>query len=218
MAEVDADVWVLTESGIDVSPGADFTLVARSAPRRPGTDAEHWVMIWARLPARAARPTRDDEYAACASFPTPTGPMSVYGTVLPWCGAPWRGHPSAGAVAYAAALRAQSEDWRALATDGDLCVAGDFNQDLAERHYYWSAEARRHLREALRTSGLAAVTAAPTDPVSALTGGAMACIDHVCLSTKLAARAASPPTAWRSQVGGRRISDHPGVMITLADV
>lgn len=220
MAEWDADIWVLTESRDDVVPRGQFRAIARSALRPGGSRDERWVTIWTRVEDAdaASLPTQDSEFTACATFPgMPRGPLTVYGTVLPWSGSIWRGYPSAGAVAYGAAIDVQAIDWRELGERGEVCVAGDFNQDLVDRHYYWSGAAREHLARALNASQLTAATGGDTDPVRRLTDGAAACIDHICLSPSLNSRLASPPIAWASERGGRRISDHPGVMVVLAD-
>lgn len=101
MAEIDADVWVLTETRDDFAPGAKYRAVASSDPRPDGKIVERWVTIWTRPPGGVARSTRDGEFTACAVLPrTPVGPLTEYGTVLPWRGSTWRGHASAGAEAY----------------------------------------------------------------------------------------------------------------------
>ena len=215
MAEMDADVWVLTESRRDLSPGTDYRLVAESAPRDDADADERWVTIWTRVEGGSPRATRDDQFTACASI---GGLLNVYGTVLPWRGSTWRGHPSANAEAYIAALSVQHEDWRELRDEpAELCVAGDFNQDLSVRSYYWSLKARAYLEFALRECDLVATTAAPNDPVWQLTGGEAACIDHVCLSAGLLRRLSGAPIAWRPERDGRNISDHPGVAVTLTE-
>jgi endonuclease/exonuclease/phosphatase family metal-dependent hydrolase len=213
-----ADIWVLTETRLSMSPGAAYRCVASSGARQAiGSGSERWVSIWTSLPEGERRDTRDPEYAACAVFPVPSGgTIAVYGTVLPWVGHVWRGHPSNGARAFCAALSAQAQDWRELAGEEvALCVTGDFNQDLSERHYYGSATGRRQLRNTLSECGLTAVTAGADDPVRRLGDGAHACIDHVCLSDALRARMAEPARAWLPERDGRRLSDHPGITVEL---
>jgi hypothetical protein len=216
-----ADIWVLTETRLSMSPGAGYRRIASSGVRHAiGSGTERWVSIWTSFPDGDERPTRDSEYSACAVFPDPTGgALAVYGTVLPWVGHAWRGHPSTGARAFCAALSAQAEDWRELAAEHvAVCVTGDFNQDLSEKHYYGSATGRRQLRHTLTKCGLTAVTAGADDPVRRLDEGAQACIDHVCLSDALRARMAEPARAWLPERDGRRLSDHPGVVVDLRGV
>ena len=215
-----ADIWVLTETRLSMSPGAAFRCVASSSQRQAiGSGTERWVSIWTSLPEGEPRDTGDPEFTACAVFPDPAGgALAVYGTVLPWVGYAWRGHPSTGARAFCAALSAQAEDWRGLAAENlALCVTGDFNQDISEKHYYGSAAGRRQLRDTLSECGLTAVTAGADDPVRRLGDGVHACIDHVCLSDSLRARMAEPATAWLPERDGRRLSDHPGVVVELRE-
>jgi endonuclease/exonuclease/phosphatase family metal-dependent hydrolase len=90
-------------------------------------------------------------------------------------------------------------------------VAGDFNQDLADTHYYGSRANRRQLTAALQRAGLVALTGSGGDPVR-MGSAPNACIDHICMS-------ASPRWLFRSvsrwpdlSNADRRISDHFGVV------
>ena len=213
IACVDADIWILTETRDSLTPGATHSCVASSRSRALG---ERWISIWSRYPG-VQRPTSDDEYAACAILDVGArGQIALYGMVLPWAGSTWGGHPSANATAYRGAVDAQSGDWIALGKAfTDVCVAGDFNQDLSTKHYYWSAEARRVLRAALTKSNLEAMTGGEDDPVRRITDGAAACIDHVCLSSSLASRSSGGAQAWSGTIDTRRVSDHPGIYVDL---
>lgn len=218
MREIDADVWVLTESRRDLSPGPAYALVAESAPREEADADERWVTIWTRLEGGVPHVTRDDQFTACAKIAgRRDGALYVYGTVLPWRGSSWRGHASPDAQAYGEALSVQTDDWCELRCKGDLCVAGDFNQDLSDPPFYWSLRARALLERALRYCALTATTAAPNDPVRKLTDHAQACIDHVCLSPGLASRVSGAAAAWRPEIDARKISDHPGIVVMLSD-
>ena len=93
---------------------------------------------------------------------TKIGDVVIYACVLPWIGSPWRGVPSAGGRAFGAALDTYREDWKRLNEmfpQAVLIVAGDFNQDLATRHYYGSRDQRKALRAALDEAKLDAATA-----------------------------------------------------------
>jgi hypothetical protein len=152
---VDADVWVLTETWRELSPGAGYRLVAASGPARDReADAgELWVAAWSRLPgdAHMLGTTDPERTAAVRIAPPGARPTIVYGTVLPWL-SDARTPGVRGAEAFCAALDVQREDWARLrreAPEAGLCVAGDFNQDLAARHYYGSARGRAALADAL---------------------------------------------------------------------
>lgn len=219
--QIDATIWVLTESRDSVSPGAGFRLVAKSQANVRGENDERWVSIWTSLPDSRSRPTRDEEFAACAEIVVGRSVLAVYGTVLPWRGSKWREHDSANASAYRAALAAQVADWRDLrgeAGANGLCVTGDFNQDLSDKPYYWSQGTRQLLEHSLAQLELVAVTRHPIDPVRELMGGERACIDHICLSRNVADRQIGRAHAWAPTHGERELSDHPGVWIELADL
>ena len=219
MADVDAHVWVLTESRDCVTPGPGYRRIAHSTAHARGDNDERWVSIWTIFPNAVLRRTRDEEYSACAIVALSSDvALAVYGTVLPWRGSVWRGHASANATAYQAALSAQAEDWRELRDMPEvrgICVAGDFNQDLSDTPYYWSNTARHLLQRTLDDCGLAATTSEPTDPVRAVTNGAKACIDHICLSQRAMTSQVGTSHAWAPTNDGRTLSDHPGVWIEL---
>lgn len=220
MASVDADVWVLTETWRDLAPGEGHRLIAESAsaPDRESAAGERWVAVWSRLPGAAdALPTADAERTAATRLTAPGSRATiVYGTVLPWL-SDARREPR-GADAFCAALEAQREDWDRLrreSPDAELCVAGDFNQDLASRHYYGSKRGRAALAAALERTGLVCLTAGAGDPVP-LRGG-KASIDHLCVSAGLVGDRDSALVAWPGvSEHGARLTDHFGVAVTLA--
>lgn len=212
-------MWILTETHDAVEPTSGGRYTSTSSEPRPGTSAgERWVTIWSRLPVLRQHATSDPIRTAAATVALRDGTsLLVYGTVLPWCGDPRHGHPSKGSVAYKAALAEPANDWHRLQQEfpeAALCVAGDFNQDLSDRHYYWSREAREALRRTLCETELEAVTGGELDPVARASDGQKRCIDHVCLSQSLAGNAYSE--AWSPRIGERNVSDHYGIAITLS--
>lgn len=129
MAEVNADVWVLTETYQAFSPGADFRLIAHSAeaPDREAGRGECWVAVWSRLAAELVPLTEDLERVAAAKIGRD---VVVVGTVLPW-NSDTRDPRLSGKAAFLARLEEQARDWTRLqGSTGGLFVAGDFNQDL----------------------------------------------------------------------------------------
>jgi hypothetical protein len=222
MRRIDADVWVLTETHRDMSPGPEFQAVASIGADRPQKFGECWTMIWSRLPILGREDTSDPTRTACMRLQDPAaGAFIVFGTVLPWLGSRWRGVAAANGQAFHAALRAQEADWRRIrsAYPGDsFCLAGDFNQDLCSRHFYGSRMGREVLRAVLHETGLVCVTAHPHDPVRAATSGVRANIDHICLSQPLAKRQRGTAGSWPDPDEiGRRLTDHFGVWIDLDD-
>lgn len=220
MERIDADIWVLTEAHHDLAPAAGFEGTWTRVADRDGAVGEVWTAIWSRYPLQPLPATRDEARAVGALVePGHRRPVVVYGTVLPWLGSSWRGHPGAGGVAFAAALEAQLADWlhlRERYRDCDFILAGDFNQDLAIRHHYGSRRNQQVLRSALDTAGLQCLTSGDQDPVWRGTGGYRATVDHICANPELAARALHPASCWpagRDPQASR--SDHFGVVVQV---
>lgn len=181
MNHVNADVWVLTETNVEFSPGADFDLLAHSAdaPDRNAENGECWVAIWSRLAGSSIQMTADCERVAAAMI----SGCAVVGTVLPWL-SDSRDSKLTGEALFRARLSEQAEDWRQLRTGGAFCVAGDFNQDLLPAgHYYGSRGGRAALREALLSCELDCLTGGNNDPLSCAPGRAN--IDHICVHQML---------------------------------
>lgn len=220
MEAIDADVWVLTETVEDISPGAGYVGVGTTgSDRDQGTD-EVWTKIWSRWPIEALPPTSDPVRCVAARVVHPQRePFVVYGTVLPWSRDRWRGFRAAGGVAFGAALDAQATDWAKLREEypeDDLLVMGDLNQQLGvgEPWYYGSKLNESRLREALTRLSLVAFTGGANDPVRRESAD-MACIDHICGPARLSTKVRST-TRWPEApkpVAG--LSDHFGVAVEL---
>ena len=220
MERVAADIWVLTETHRDLSPGPAYTCVAYSAdaPDRDSASGECWVAIWSRLPAEPV--TLEAEPARTAAARVNTGgrqTLQVVGTVLPWL-SDRRNLPLRGAAAFCDSLGRQAAEWRRLRAsepESILCVAGDFNQDLATRHFYGSAAGRAGLRQALRDAGLVCVTAGSGD--SPESGDGYVGIDHICVSEWLVkARLSRTIPLETLPMHGNRLTDHEGVCVEIS--
>lgn len=214
--QVDADVWVLTETHCELTPGDGYKSIAsdvRCSPRNKRVDeGSSWVTIWARtaLSPRREHVTCGMRTAAC-TLDTKRGPFWIFGTVLPWYT-----DREAGSVADEAAR--QKVDWLRLSSRAALpqvpgCVAGDFNVDLGGGpHYYGSRESKAAVQKCLDDAGLTLLTGHQhlTAPDSNF-----GLIDHIAVSHKIA-----DPGVTRSAWGtlnarGQKLSDHPGVAVVI---
>lgn len=218
MAAIAADVWVLTETHRDVSPGSGFRLAAHSesAPDRPAD--ERWTAIWVRDEIEATQTaTHDAERTACVKMTTRSGQsLFVYGTVLPWLTDDRHSHRK-GSDAFIEALAEQEADWlhiRRSEPDAGLCVTGDLNQDLLPTgHVYGSRAGRSALRSALLNAGLTCVTGEASDPLVSL-GKGLASVDHICVGGIPLPN--TPPQVWPTHDElGSRLTDHHGVAVDL---
>ena len=220
LRRIEADIWVLTESSMLLSPGDGYQAVTSRGTDRDGEADERWVTIWSRLPVVEELATADPVRTACVRLAQPGGgSLVVYGSVLPWLGSKWREHAATDGQAFAAALAAQAGDWRRIRSEhagAELCVAGDLNQDLRGRHYYGSGEGRTALARELEDCELLCITGGERDPVDRLTGGERASIDHICFSKNLAQRATAPSSWPEGSAPAPALSDHFGVWVDVA--
>jgi endonuclease/exonuclease/phosphatase family metal-dependent hydrolase len=219
MQVVDADIWVLTESHAQVSPGDTYHLAARSG-HAGATDAdESWVAVWSRVDATPVSTTDRDRTAAVEISIGSSRSAVVFGTVLPWLGSAWRNVPASNSAAFCASLAEQVTDWKRIREDDprrELCIAGDFNQDLlSEGHYYGSKAGRAAVRSALGTAMLSCPTSDPRDAVHRHTAGRAAGIDHICISAGLSAANAAVHVWPAPEARGATLSDHFGVCINV---
>lgn len=230
MGEIDADIWILTETNVCISPGHSYNSWSSPAEqpyRRPG---ERATMIWSRLPIRRTLPTfagmalREDAIApiypsysvlgehaspaVCAEVVTPLGPLLVYGTIITWFGDKGPHETSGYEEEQRRSIPLYADDWARFAVEGPLCVAGDFNARLRVPTDGLRAEtkvARELLSAALQRSDLVCTTV-----------DLGYCIDHICLSNVWAERA-GPPQQWQATYGSdeRPVSDHQGVFVDI---
>ena len=211
-----ADVWVLTETHDGFTPGCAFS--HSSAAGRDGHHlAEHrWVTIWSQHPIEPLEISDEERTAAVRVSPEGDNPFVVFGTVLPWIGSEWRGHPSA--AAFQAALAVQAQDWTRIRRDysrDEFFVLGDLNQTLVSSPSYGSRANRSALEAALAAAGLTVLTAGDSDPVRR-DSAPRASVDHICAQVDSTWRA-EPAVRWPdAPVPERRLSDHFGVSVALS--
>lgn len=180
MAEVNADVWVLTETWTTFSPGTGYKLLARS---KKAADLDRWtdrcwVSIWAKSPllGTAQEARKQPDRLACCRIEMPGRPtIVVIGTVLP-CRSDklWPG-----AKGFCESLASQSAEWRTLRGGLNSCmlvVAGDFNQSIPHERWYGFKKCAETLNGAFQELDLMCLTQGKCT----LTSGPR--IDHICIS------------------------------------
>lgn len=214
---VGADVWVLTETHSLFSPGDQFKKTSFSSLAGDRPVDELWVAIWVRreLVASPVQITGEPHRSAAVRLALGhSRHIVVFGTVLPW-----RGDCSTelrGAAKFEQSLAAQSSGWDGLVgVDDDLCVIGDYNQELSADGPVGTRRGRIALSTLLRSRGLTCVTANSRDPL--LERGWRASIDHVVVSNRLEART-SVVSIWPNEFPlPRGLSDHHGVCVTIPE-
>lgn len=214
---VGADVWVLTETHPLFSPGDSFEGISSSSVAGDRPAGERWVSIWVRrgIPASEVQVTGEPERSAAVRVALgELRTMVIFGTVLPWRGD--RSTEARGAEKFEQSLAAQSRQWGSLTGDGDdLCVIGDFNQELSDDGPVGTKRGRIALSTLLRLHGLTCVTANDRDPLPRRAGRAS--IDHVVVSDRLQV-ATSVTSIWPEAPSLLKgLSDHYGVCVSIPD-
>jgi endonuclease/exonuclease/phosphatase family metal-dependent hydrolase len=205
LEEINADIWILTETQATIQPVACPHLATTTYY----ANEESYATIWSRYPIVYTHATCDPRLSVCVELETPLGHCLVYGTIITYAhegtqsGAKlWENHY--------AAIAAQSQDWQKLAQTGlPLIVAGDFNETLHGKHSYGTQRGRTQLLEALQDCQLKPVTADNS------IGHA---IDHICLSQHWLDQL-QPLTKnnqfQRHTNDKKPVSDHDGLWIDL---
>jgi hypothetical protein len=217
MAEVDADVWVLTETWKDFAPVVDgYKLVSESCA---AVDLEswpdrRWVAIWvkSKFDAETVEVHSQPDRMACARM-NQSGKLSVVviGTVLPWGNFDklWRGDDG-----FCAAFAIQEAEWEGLRGSpktSSLAVLGDFNLAIPYKRYYGPERGGIALKTAFDKHDLVCLTEG-NDPLTEKPR-----IDHICVS-RSGLRPSFLPQAgeWAIPcIGEKEITDHSGVFANL---
>jgi hypothetical protein len=209
-----ADIWILTETRPQATPGEGYTCAASSCQARDYPTNDRWVSIWVheRLRWEAQGMSADPERSAAVRILRGDQPaLFVIGTVLPWRSDD-RHNALRGAEAFCHELQRQACEWRALRCAhlaDEFCIAGDFNQELVGSIGAGSRKGRDMLVGTLRDLGLRCVTA--TEPAAGKAAG----IDHIVVSRGLLA---SELEFWPAMIGELKgLTDHYGVYAELQD-
>jgi endonuclease/exonuclease/phosphatase family metal-dependent hydrolase len=214
-----ADVWVLTESHPDFVPAPGYVRHAVSAEAPDRRSGGRWVVIWVRTGVDASPLAVTSEPERMAAIQVHRGtrrPLLVFGTVLPWRG-DGRRREVRGGQAFAHSLRLQATDWasaRAGVPGAELCIAGDFNQELGADGPVGTRVGQSALEETLERLDLECVTGGIRDPL--LSRGWRASIDHILISRGI--RTDGTVEIWPEQFPlSGMLSDHHGVCVRVVD-
>lgn len=213
LREIDADLWVLTETHSAITLDGYHCL---ATPAQPGyhAEGESFAAIWSRWPIRRSIPTFDPHFAACAEINSPLGPLLVFGTIITYANDRGINGKSRRWEEHRKSIAAHAADWlrlRAEFPDHLICVAGDFNQSRDGSGWYEDAQSVANLSLALDQASLCCVT----ELDMRAHGLSRATIDHICLSHPLAT-AVQAVGAWEGKTkDGERMSDHNGIFVEI---
>lgn len=215
MADVCADIWVLTETWFGFCPCDGYRLVSQSSEAEDlGTGSNRcWVSIWAKscFNSRSYDIRCQPQRMACGRIEIP-GQMDIVavGTVLPWVS----DKSFLGTDGFCKAVREQDDDWAPHQTGLEPCaylVAGDFNQSLPHISRYGSKDGETAVNSVLEKHGLRCFTESKVLP----SGKPM--IDHICFSQScLKSKSVPNVGTWDTPlINEKPITDHVGVFVDL---
>lgn len=202
--EINADIWILTETNDAINPGKEYFKAASYS--QPEWNGFNYTTIWSRFPIKRLQ-TYDPTLAVCVEIETHVGSFLVYGTIITWAhdgvsdgeAKVWERHYQS--------IKLHGKDWAKLNQGLPFCVAGDFNEALSQPLYYGTAKGREMLNDALEQNNLICVTA--NDEIGYN-------IDHICLSVEWAKRV-SNVNKWQAyKANGKPVSDHYGISVDLS--
>lgn len=207
--EVNADLWILTETNASISPGDDYFSAATLPVPNYHSLGESFTTIWTKWRMIRQIHTFDPECAICVEVESPLGLMVVYGTIITYANDRGTDGKSKRWVEHRKSIRKHSDDWQRIRREFPnhyFIVGGDFNQSRDGSGWYENEESLGLLTEALSASRLNCVTSCRMPELTT-----RSTIDHICVSEGLIAHA----SAWEGTESNQRLSDHNGVMVDI---
>lgn len=215
LRQVDADIWVLTETNDELDLSASHQSIS-TVQRPPGDKGGRWTTIWSRFPVSEVIAVEDNVRTVAAVLASPLGNIVVYGTVLPWGTDSGPSGSSKGWAEMDRVLPLQLLEWAQLReryAGLPLVLAGDFNLSLGGKHYYGTQRARKVMREGLGTLGLFCATEWDRIPSGLLRHSP---IDHVVVPAEWQGRT-NVVAAWEGrEPDAVALSDHSGAVVEVA--
>lgn len=213
--EVNADIWILTETNAAVSPGDAYFSAATLPEPKYHSLGESYTAIWTTWRMLRMIPTFDD-MAICVELETPVGRMLVYGTIITYANDRGPKNTSKRWVEHRKAILKHSEDWQRIRKDypdHHFIVGGDFNQSRDGSGWYEDHDSVLLLTDALQQASLTCVTDLDMRKEGKLKNRAS--IDHICISEGLIADF----SVWEGTTDdSQRMSDHNGVLVELKTI
>ena len=196
LRKVNADILVLTETNSIINPGREYQQVSTTSLSESNS-TNYWpgevrTTVWSKSAATQQAITYDPETSVCILLPTALGALNVYGTVIGVLG---NRNPS-----FLADLRKQISDWKHMAKNGNICIAGDFNLSFADS-YYFTKVGRQLITDCFEEL-----------KIKNLTHDIKNNVDHIAISESFVKGAKFETGVWNED---KKLSDHQGVWAVL---
>jgi len=209
--EIDADVWILTETNASIIPSSNrlprvgYVSVA-SLPTKELAHklGESCTAIWSRCGIKQVISTFEIDTAVCADIVTPLGPMLIYGTILTYANDKGPNNKSKKWEEHRKAIADHNnKDWKPIANEFPnhfICIAGDLNISFCD-NYYFTELNRQDLLGIFKDLGLTNLTADVKQN-----------IDHIAVSQSLIKDCTFSITTWNED---KQLSDHIGICVEI---
>lgn len=195
LAELDADILILTETNSAINPGEKYSFVATKSLEKgfDGIDykiGENRTTIWSKYQIEREQKTYDNFTSVCVEIETEFGLLKVYGTIIGVFGGIGE--------RFKFDLENQIKDFENLGSS--FCVAGDFNVTFSGR-VYPSHDARNKLNSIFDKLELENLTSEIENNV-----------DHIVLSRKFLSNKKWKTEIWNED---KKLSDHIGICLSI---
>lgn len=209
ISEIDADIWILTETNASIvptskrDPHAGYVPLA-SLPAAFHALGESCSAIWSRYGIKRAIKTFEVDTAVCAEVDTPIGLMLIYGTILTYANDKGANNKSKKWEEHRKAIADHGADWKRIAKEFPshaMCIAGDLNISFGD-NYYFTESNRQDLLAIFKSFNMVNLTADVKQN-----------IDHIVVSQPLIEDCTVSVTTWNED---KQLSDHIGTCVEIA--
>ena len=212
--EIDADVWVLTETNAAIALPSDYEPVASASISGYHAAGENLSTIWSRWKVLRSIPTFDPLWAVCAEVDSPLGAMIIYGTVITYANDKGISGTAKQWEEHRRSIHQHHEDWLRIQKQYPnhlMCIAGDFNQSRDQSGWYEEKQSVELLSTALHDLSVVCVT----EENLQTKGLSRSTVDHICLSENLQSHQLEVG-AWEGTTSENgKMSDHNGMFVDL---
>jgi endonuclease/exonuclease/phosphatase family metal-dependent hydrolase len=210
--EINADVWVLTETSEAIALPDDYESI-KSCTYGEGENLSTICSRWKRL---STIPTFDSNWAVCAEIDSPFGAMIIYGTVITYANDKGASGTAKRWEEHRRSIQQHHEDWLRIQKQYPnhlMCIAGDFNQSRDGSGWYEEKQSVDMLSAALEDLSLVCVTNQNFQKSEIRLSRST--IDHICLSRQLEPYKVAVGAWEGTTLDNEKMSDHNGVFVDL---
>lgn len=199
LKQVDADILILTETNDTIDLGEAYTTFNTTELKETFYKAgEKRVSIYSKYKSKGQLKTFREDTSLCVILQTPLGDLAVYGTIIGTNGSKRQN--------FTDDLALQLIDFDNIASDDNLCIAGDLNISFGD-NYYYTKDGREKLNSSFSKLNLLNLTSSERNN-----------IDHIVVTKTFIGERAPERETWNNPPDRKSYSDHQGVAVTIDSV